>query len=88
MDRNLNNANRLKAGIEVEAAAAECAVTGQTSAAKAENLRHLQALISFKKREIDINTSYENAKLACHEYQSPQPSGTSGAASTDAPAND
>ena len=88
MDRNLNNANRLKAGIDVEAASVECAVTGQTPAVKAENLRHLQALIGFKKREIDINTSYENAKLACHEYQSPQPSGASGAVSTDAPGND
>jgi hypothetical protein len=66
--RDTNDANRQKAEIDAGAARDQCSVTGQTPAEKQENLRHFQALIDLKKKDVDVQTKYDIAKLECQMY--------------------
>jgi hypothetical protein len=82
--RDENDANRQKAEIDAGAARDQCNVTGQTPAEKQENLRHFQALIALKKKNVDVQVNYNVAKLECEMYSAPAPRGDSGGArSTD-----
>jgi hypothetical protein len=83
-DRDRNNANRQKAEIDAGAARDQCNVTGQTPAEKQENLRHFQALIALKKKNVDVQPKYTLAKLDCEVYTESAPRAQSGGAkSTD-----
>jgi hypothetical protein len=83
-DRDRNDGNRQKAEIDAGAARDQCNVTGQTPAEKQENLRHFQALIALKKKNVDVQVNYNVAKLECQMYSAPAPRGDSGGAkSTD-----
>lgn len=82
--RNENGANRQKAEIDAGAARDQCNVTGQTPAEKQENLRHFQALIALKKKDVDVQLKYTNAKLDCQMYTEAAPTvDNGGAPSTD-----
>ncbi len=83
--RNTNDATRQKALIDAEAAKDECNVTGQTAAEKNENLRHFHALIDFKKKRVDVELKYKNAKLGCGRYTEVSPADSGGAKSSDKP---
>ena len=67
-DRDTNDANRQKAEIDAGAARDQCNVTGQMPAEKQENLRHFQALIDLKKKNVDVQLKYNIAKLECQMY--------------------
>jgi hypothetical protein len=83
-DRNLNDANRQKAEIDAGAARDQCSLTGQTPAEKQENIRHFQALIALKKKNVDVQLKYTNAKLDCQMYTEAAPTvDNGGAPSTD-----
>lgn len=79
-DRDRNDADRQKAEIDAGAARDQCNVTGQTPAEKQENLRHFQALIALKKKNVDVQVNYNVAKLECEMYSAPAPRGDSGGA--------
>jgi hypothetical protein len=82
--RDRNDADRQKAEIDSGAAKDQCNVTGQTPAERQENLRHFQALIALKKKNVDVQVNYNIAKLDCEMYSAPAPRGDSGGArSTD-----
>lgn len=82
--RDENDANRQKAEIDAGAARDQCNVTGDTPAEKQENLRHFQALIAIKKKNVDVQTNYTLAKLTCQMYTESAPRAQSGGArSTD-----
>ena len=82
--RDRNDGDRQKAEIDVGAARDQCNVTGQTPAEKQENLRHFQALIALKKKNVDVQVNYNVAKLECEMYSAPAPRADSGGArSTD-----
>jgi hypothetical protein len=82
--RDENDANRQKAEIAAGAARDQCNVTGQTPAEKQENLRHFQALIALKLKNVDVQTNYTIAKLDCQMYTASAPRAQSGGAkSTD-----
>jgi hypothetical protein len=82
--RDRNDGDRQKAEIDAGAARDQCNVTGQTPAEKQENLRHFQALIALKKKNVDVQVNYNVAKLECEMYSAPAPRGDSGGArSTD-----
>ena len=83
-DRDRNDANRQKEEIDAGAARDQCNVTGVTPAEKQENLRHFKALIALKKKNVDVQTNYNVAKLECQMYSAPAPRAQSGGArSTD-----
>jgi hypothetical protein len=83
-DRDRNDGDRQKAEIDAGAARDQCNVTGQTPAEKQENLRHFQALIALKKKNVDVQVNYNVAKLECQMYSAPAIRGDSGGAkSTD-----
>jgi len=82
-DRNTNDANRQKAEIDAGAARDQCNVTGQTPAEKQENLRHFQALIDLKKKDVDVQLKYTNAKLECQMYSVEAAPDSGGAPSSD-----
>jgi hypothetical protein len=83
-DRDRNDGDRQKAEIDAGAARDQCNVTGQTPQEKQENLRHFQALIALKKKNVDVQVNYNVAKLECQMYSAPAPRGDSGGAkSTD-----
>ncbi|HVN93257.1 MAG TPA: hypothetical protein VMT38_06160 [Terracidiphilus sp.] len=82
-DRDRNDANRQEAEIDAGAARDECNVTGQTPAEKQENLRHFKALIALKKKNVDVQVSYNIAKLACEKYSEGSPPDSGGAISSD-----
>lgn len=67
-DRDTNDANRQKAEIDAGAARDQCNLTGQTPAEKQENIRHFQALIALKKKNVDVQLKYNIAKLQCQIY--------------------
>ena len=82
--RNENDANRQKAEIDAGAARDQCSLTGQTPAEKQENIRHFQALIALKKKTVDVQLKYNNAKLDCQMYSVAAPTADNGGApSTD-----
>ena len=82
--RNENDANRQKAEIDAGAARDQCSLTGQTPAEKQENIRHFQALIALKKKNVDVQLKYTNAKLDCQMYTEAAPTvDNGGAPSTD-----
>ena len=82
--RDENDANRQKAEIDAGAARDQCNVTGETPAIKQENLRHFQALIGLKKKNVDVQTNYTLAKLNCQMYtESAPPAQSGGAPSSD-----
>ncbi len=83
--RDTNDANRQKAEIDAGAARDQCNVTGQTPAEKQENLRHFQALIDLKKKNVDVQLKYNIAKLACQIYSVAPPPDNGGAPSSDKP---
>ena len=88
-DRDTNDANRQKAEIDAGAARDQCNVTGQTPAEKQENLRHFQALIALKKKNVDVQVDYNIAKLACQKYSEAPAPDSGGAPSSDKrPLND
>jgi hypothetical protein len=78
--RDENDANRQKAEIDAGAARDQCNVTGQTPAEKQENIRHFQALIALKKKNVDVQTNYTLAKLDCQMYTTSAPPAQSGGA--------
>ena len=82
-DRETNDANRQKAEIDAGAARDQCNMTGQTPAEKQENLRHFQALIDLKKKDVDVQLKYTNAKLECQMYSVEAAPDSGGAPSSD-----
>ena len=62
--RDRNDEDRQKAQIDAGAARDQCNVTGQTPQ-KQENLRHFQALIALKKKNVVVQVDYTVAKLEC-----------------------
>ena len=82
-DRDENDANRQKAEIDAGAARDQCNVTGDTPAVKQENIRHFQALIGLKKKNVDVQVNYNIAKLQCQIYSVPAPLDSGGAPSSD-----
>jgi hypothetical protein len=82
-DRDTNDANRQKAEIDASAARDQCNVNGDTPAVKQENLRHFQALIDLKKKNVDVQVKYKIAKLACQMYSVTPPIDNGGAGSSD-----
>jgi hypothetical protein len=82
-DRETNDANRQKAEIDAGAARDQCNMTGQTPAEKQENLRHFQALIALKKKNVDVQLKYSIAELECQMYSVPGPPDSGGAVSSD-----
>jgi hypothetical protein len=78
--RDENDANRQKAEIDAGAARDQCNVTGQTPQEKQENLRHFQALITLKKKNVDVQVNYNIAKLNCEMYTTSAPPAQSGGA--------
>lgn len=82
-DRDTNDANRQKAEIDAGAARDQCNVTGETPAEKQENIRHFLALIDLKKKNVDVQVSYNIAKLACQKYSEAPPIDSGGATSSD-----
>jgi hypothetical protein len=83
VDRETNDANRQKAEIDAEAARDQCNVTGQTPEEKQENLRHFQALIALKKKNVDVQLKYSIAELECQMYSVAAPLDSGGAPSSD-----
>jgi hypothetical protein len=82
-DRDENDANRQKAEIDATAARDRCNVTGQTPAEKQENLRHFQALIDLKKKNVDVQLKYNIDKLQCEIYSVAAAPDNGGAPSSD-----
>jgi len=81
--RETNDANRQKAQIGAEAARDQCNVTGQTPAEKQENLRHFQALIDLKKKNVDVQLKHNIAILECQIYSVAAPPDSGGAPTSD-----
>ncbi len=87
--RETNDANRQKAEIDAGAARDQCSLTGQTPAEKQENIRHFQALIALKKKNVDVQLKYSIAELECQMYSVAAPPDSGGAPSSDKrPLND
>ncbi len=82
-DRDTNDGNRQRAEIEAGAARDQCNVTGDTPAEKQENLRHFQALIALKIKNVDIQTKYNIDKLECQIYSVAAAPDSGGAISSD-----
>lgn len=71
--RNNNNNVHTKATTGFAASKDRCNVTGNSFEEQNENWRHFDALIAIKKKAIDVETKYGNAKLQCVVDAPPAP---------------